>query len=68
MKDTERPFGKTIEELLLDVVQEYNYPVCFHFPVSHALHNYALKIGATYQLNVSKEKVALKEQLFILLK
>lgn len=62
MKDTERPFGKTIEELLLDVVQEYNYPVCFHFPVSHALHNYALKIGATYQLNVSKEKVALKEQ------
>src|SRR4030095_2262360 len=29
MKDTDRPFGKPIYELIYDVVKEYNYPVCF---------------------------------------
>ncbi len=61
MKDTDRHFGKTIEELLLDVVKEYNFPVCFNFPVSHGLQNYALKIGATFELKVSPARVSLKE-------
>ncbi|MBS1910309.1 MAG: LD-carboxypeptidase, partial [Bacteroidetes bacterium] len=61
MKDTERPFGKTIEALLLDVVKEYNFPVCFNFSVSHGLQNYALKIGATFELKVSPARVSLKE-------
>jgi muramoyltetrapeptide carboxypeptidase len=45
MKDTERPFGKTIDEILSEVVGKVDYPVCFHFPVSHEKENYALKIG-----------------------
>lgn len=60
-KDTERPFGKNMEELLLGLVAEYKFPVCFNFPASHALQNYALKIGAGFELNISKEKVTLKE-------
>ncbi|MCP9751781.1 LD-carboxypeptidase [Ferruginibacter sp. HRS2-29] len=60
MKDTERPFGKTIDEILTEVVGEVNYPVCFHFPVSHDKENYALKVGGEYQLSVGKE-VRLKE-------
>ena len=52
MKDTERPFGQTAEEVIRDVVKDYDYPVCFNFPVSHDKENYALKIGVKYTLNV----------------
>src|SRR5436190_1267909 len=45
VKDTERPFGKTIDEAISDIVKQFNYPVCFHFPVSHTKENYALKAG-----------------------
>jgi len=61
MKDTERPFGKTVYEIIQDVVKEYDYPVCFNFPVGHQKENYALKIGAGYKLKVGKNKVTLEE-------
>ncbi|HLK28011.1 MAG TPA: LD-carboxypeptidase [Puia sp.] len=61
MKDTERPFGKSIYEIIYDVVKEYDYPVCFNFPVSHSKENYALKIGAGYKLKAGKNKAVLEE-------
>lgn len=61
MKDTERPFGKKVYELIHDIVKEYDYPVCFGFPVSHDKENYALKIGVGYKLKMSKSKVLLEE-------
>lgn len=61
MKDTERPFGKTVYEIIYDVVKEYEYPVCFNFPVSHEKENYALKVGVGYKLKVGKQTVTLEE-------
>lgn len=61
MKDTERPYGQTVYEIIRDVVQEYKYPVCFGFPVSHEKENYALKIGTGYKLKVSKSKSILEK-------
>ncbi|RYG43841.1 MAG: LD-carboxypeptidase [Chitinophagaceae bacterium] len=61
MKDTERPFGKTIYEIIHELIREYDYPVCFGFPVSHNKENYALKIGTGYKLKVGKSKVLLEE-------
>jgi muramoyltetrapeptide carboxypeptidase len=61
MKDTERPFGKTVYEIIHDVVKEYDYPVCFGFPVSHGKENYALKVGVGYKLKVGKNRVTLEE-------
>jgi len=60
-KDTERPFGQTAYEIIYDVVREYDYPVCFGFPVSHGKENYALKIGVGYKLRVGKSKASLEE-------
>ena len=60
-KDTERPFGLSPYEIIYEQVKEYNFPVCFDFPVSHGKENYALKIGGKYTLEVAKEKVILKE-------
>ena len=61
LKDTDRPFGKPVYDLIFDVVKEYDYPLCFGFQVSHGKENYALKIGAGYKLKVAKTKVFLEE-------
>jgi muramoyltetrapeptide carboxypeptidase len=60
-KDTERPFGQPLQELLWNLVKEYDYPVCFDFPVSHSDKNYALKVGVYHRLKVSEKKVMLEE-------
>ncbi|HEX4851009.1 MAG TPA: LD-carboxypeptidase [Puia sp.] len=61
MKDTERPFGKKVYEIIHDVVREYRYPISFGFAVSHDKENLALKTGIGYKLKVSKNKVTLEE-------
>ncbi|HEX7906371.1 MAG TPA: LD-carboxypeptidase [Chitinophagaceae bacterium] len=61
IKDTERPFGKTAYETIHAIIKEYDYPVCFDFPVSHTDKNYALKVGVGYKLKVAKNKVTLEE-------
>jgi len=60
-KDTERPFGQTAYEIIRDIIKEYDYPVCYGFPVSHEKENYALKIGVGYKLKVTKSKAILEE-------
>lgn len=60
-KDTERPFGKAVYDIIYEQVNEYDYPVCFGFPVSHDKENYALKIGARYHLKITGEGVILWE-------
>lgn len=62
-KDTDRPFGKTAYEIIHDIVKEYTYPVCYGFPVSHEKENYALKVGGTYTLSVSRNTVKLREHI-----
>ena len=54
-------FGKTLEQIVLEKVTEYNYPVCFDFPVGHVVENYALKCGMMHELRVAKEEVVLVE-------
>ncbi len=61
MKDTDRPFGKSVYETIRDIVKDFEIPVCFGFPVSHSDENYALKVGVGYKLKVSKTKVLLEE-------
>jgi muramoyltetrapeptide carboxypeptidase len=45
MRDNAVPFGKTAEEIIADVVAEYNYPVYFNFPAGHIDRNLALPLG-----------------------
>jgi muramoyltetrapeptide carboxypeptidase len=61
IKDTERPFGQTVQEIIWEIIKEYDYPVCFDFPVSHTDLNYALKTGVEYKLKVTNSKVMLEE-------
>ncbi len=61
MQDTERPFGKKVYDLIYDLVKEYNYPICFGFPVSHDKENFALKEGIIHTLKVTQQLCSLKE-------
>jgi muramoyltetrapeptide carboxypeptidase len=55
-------FGKTIEEIVLEKIAEYNYPVCFDFPVGHQKNNFALKCGVEHVLNINTTENTLKEK------
>ena len=54
-------FGRTLQDVVLEKVKAYHYPVCFDFPVGHQKNNYALKCGVKHRLNVSSDDVILKE-------
>ena len=58
-KDTERPFGKTAYEIIAEAVEEYKYPTCFGFPISHERENVAIAIGQTYALEINDDAVSL---------
>lgn len=55
-KETETPFGQTEYEIIRNIVQDYDYPVCFGFPVGHTPENYALKIGLPHELHVTAKQ------------
>lgn len=54
MNDNAIPFGKTAEEIVADVVAQYNYPVCFGFPTGHIKDNRAIVLGAEATLDIGK--------------
>ena len=58
-KDTERTFGKTAYEIIAEAVEEYKYPTCFGFPISHERENVAIAIGQTYALEINDDAVSL---------
>lgn len=59
--DPGEEFGKTIEEIVFEKVKNYNYPVCFDFPVGHQKNNFALKCGVKHRLSVKENEVTLSE-------
>jgi muramoyltetrapeptide carboxypeptidase len=60
-KDTMRPFGKVVYEIIRDQLADLKCPVCFGFPVSHENENYALKTGVVHRITVNGEKTLLEE-------
>lgn len=59
-EDTE-DIGRTLQEIVLEKVKNFHYPVCFDFPVGHQKNNYALKCGVHHRLTVTDTEVLLKE-------
>jgi muramoyltetrapeptide carboxypeptidase len=60
VKDNEEPFGKSVEEIILDAVRNYNFPVCFNFPAGHGQPNLALRLGSVWKLKVTENICSLK--------
>lgn len=59
--DPGEEFGRTVEDIVLEKVKGFNYPICFDFPVGHQRPNFALKCGAKHQLIVSDAGSTLTE-------
>ena len=61
LKDPASDFGATAYEIIKEHTSAYTYPICFDFPISHSLPNYAIKQGQQYSLEISEAGVCLQE-------
>lgn len=55
--DDKEPFGKSVEEIIFEKVQEYNYPVYFNFPAGHQTNNQSIILGKKLNLNSENEQI-----------
>ncbi|MEO6637829.1 MAG: LD-carboxypeptidase, partial [Ginsengibacter sp.] len=59
--DVGEEFGMNLYQMVLEKVKEFNYPVCFNFPVGHQKENYALKCSVKHTLIADENGVELIE-------
>jgi muramoyltetrapeptide carboxypeptidase len=60
LKDNDSPFGQTVEEIILNVVKDDHFPVCFDFPSGHLDRNLPLVLGAGYSMEVNEKQVLIR--------
>ena len=53
MKDHQIPLGFSAEEIILNAVRDYDFPVCFSLPAGHVDLNFPLLMGCRVNLSVS---------------
>ena len=58
VKDNDIPFGQTVPEIIMEIVKNYNYPVCFDFPAGHIPDNNSLILGRAVNLKVQDKQAA----------
>lgn len=51
--------NKSLYQSILDLVSDYDYPVCFNFPVGHVKDNFPVICGNNATLTVNKDEVTL---------
>ena len=55
MKDNKIPFGMSLEEMVLEKIQEFDFPVAFNFPGGHENENWTLPFGVDMNFTVTKK-------------
>lgn len=60
LKDSDPAFGQRFEDIILDKVDEFNYPIAFDFPAGHIEDNRALLFGKKVELKIKNKHVSLK--------
>lgn len=61
INDTDTPFGKPVESVILERIGSLNIPVCFNFPAGHINDNRAITFGKIATLSVTKNKVVFQQ-------
>ncbi|WP_341214962.1 LD-carboxypeptidase [uncultured Wocania sp.] len=56
MRKNTTPWGTSIEQLILDALADYDFPIAFGMPAGHEDDNRALILGRTIKLTVKKEQ------------
>ncbi len=57
VKDMVFSFDKTIEQIVIDITKNYDFPVCFNFPAGHINDNCAIILGKKATLTVNYDQV-----------
>ena len=52
-------WGKPVEQLIIDALAEYNFPIAFNMPAGHEKDNRAMILGRTVELKVGKDNSTL---------
>lgn len=55
IKDNDIPFGSSVEQIIMQIVSKYNYPVCFNFPAGHINDNRTLILGKEITLKIDQK-------------
>ena len=56
MRKNTTPWGTSVEQLILDALAEYDFPIVFNVPAGHEKDNRALIFGRNVTLTVGKDK------------
>jgi len=56
---TDESFDSTAEKVIRENLEEYTFPIAFGFPAGHEPENYALPLGANFELKVGAERTSL---------
>ncbi len=59
MKDNETPFGHTVEEIILEHTQKYDFPIFFGAPFGHIDDNHPLILGANIEIKSIEKNVVI---------
>ncbi|MGC6432390.1 MAG: S66 peptidase family protein [Jejuia sp.] len=60
IKRNTTPWGSSIEQLILDVLSDYNFPIAFNMKAGHEKDNRALIFGKTVTLMVDKTESSIE--------
>ena len=60
VKDNDIPFGQTVSEIIMEVVKNYSYPVCFDFPAGHIPDNRSLVFGKEVSISIDTQQSIIK--------
>lgn len=58
--EEDKSLGKVLYKALSSIFEEYDFPVCFDFPVGHVTHNLPLINGAKVAFEVGSKETKLK--------
>ena len=60
LRNNTTKWGSSIEQLILDVLKDYDFPVAFNMPAGHEKDNRAMILGREIQLTISSEQSSIK--------
>lgn len=55
MKVNTTPWGTSVQQLILDALADYDFPIAFNMPAGHEDDNRAMILGRTIELKVTKD-------------